>query len=158
MTNDTADQTIEEADRRVEGAKASLVSRVELLKHKVSDARHRFDVPAQITRNPLPAVGIAFALGAVVGFRRTAKLLPAPGGDRSLGSAAFAAFAAVALHVVREVAITQLGAVARQWWTEVAGGSQAPNGLNDDASDDASDDATDDLNDDLRAAERPPFL
>lgn len=154
MTNDTADQTIEEADRRVERAKASLLSRVELLKHKMSDARHRFDVPAQITRNPLPAVGIAFALGAVIGFRRTAKLLPAPGAGRSVKSAAFAAFAAVALHVVREVAITQLGVVARQWWTEVAGGSQAPNGLNGDANADLNDD----LNDDLRAAERAPFL
>lgn len=123
-TNDIADPTAEEADRRAERAKASLLSRVELLKHKLTDARQKLDLPAQIAKHPMPAVGIAFALGVAAALRRTGSAMPAESG-RSVRSAAFAAFAAFGLHIVREVAVGQLGHVIRQWWTEASGGSAA---------------------------------
>ena len=130
-TNDLADPTVQEADRRAERAKASLLSRVELLKHKLSDARHKLDVPAQIARHPLPAVGIAFALGVAAGLRRTGSIGPigaamGPEPGRSLRSAAFSALAAFGLHIVREIALGQLGQVARQWWAEA---SESDHGL-----------------------------
>jgi hypothetical protein len=123
MTNhDTVDPTVQEADRRAERAKASLLSRVELLKHKLSDARHKLDLPAQIASHPLPAVGIAFAVGAILGMRRSGATMP-PASGHSLRGSAFTALAAFGLHVVREVALGQLGQVARQWWSEASGGS-----------------------------------
>jgi hypothetical protein len=115
-TNDSDDPTVQEADRRAERAKASLLSRIELLKHKLTDARDRLDVPAQIARYPLPAIGVAFALGALVGLRGTAA--SAASARRPVRSAATAALAAIGLRVVRNVALGQLGRIAKQWWTE----------------------------------------
>lgn len=116
-THDTVDPTVEEADRRAERAKASLLSRVELLKHKLSDARDKLDVPAQIVRHPLPAVGIAFALGMAAALRRSGSARPAESGG-SVRSAAFTAVTAFGLHLVREVALGQLGLLARRWWID----------------------------------------
>jgi hypothetical protein len=129
-TNDLADQTVREAEQRAERAKASLLSRVELLKHKLTDARQKLDLRAQIARHPLPAVGIAFALGAAAGLRRTGSTraaMPVSSG-RSLRSAAATALAAFGLHIVREIALGQLGQVARRWWAEAGSGSAAEAG------------------------------
>ena len=123
-TNDIADPAVQDAaqdaDRRAERAKASLLSRVELLKHKLTDAKQKLDVPAQIAKHPLPAVGIAFALGVAAALRRPSVAMPAESG-RSLRGAAFTALAAFGLHIVREVALGQLGHVAKQWWAEASG-------------------------------------
>jgi hypothetical protein len=119
--HDSVAPTVEEADRRVERAKASLLSRVELLKHKIADAKERLDLPAQIARYPLPAVGVAFALGVAAGLRRgrastmTAPDLLAPNA-RPLRDAALTALSALALRVVRDIALAKVGQVARQWW------------------------------------------
>jgi hypothetical protein len=126
-TNDIADpaaqDAAQDADRRAERAKASLLSRVELLKHKFTDAKQKLDVPAQIAKHPLPAVGIAFALGVAAALRRPSLPMPVMPGEsgRSLRGAAFTALAAFGLHIVREVALGQLGQVARQWWAEASG-------------------------------------
>lgn len=121
-TTDGVAPTVEEADLRVERAKASLLSRVELLKHKITDAKDRFDVPAQIARHPLPAVGVAFALGVAAGLGRgsagSSSSTASGPGDRSLRSAAFTALAAIGLRLVREVALGKLSQVARQWWLD----------------------------------------
>jgi hypothetical protein len=115
-TNDIADPTVQEADQRAERAKASLLSRVELLKHKFTDARHKLDLPAQITEHPLPAIGVAFALGMLVGLRRSpAAAIGASGGIRH---AAVAALTAFGLRLVRNVALGQLAEIAKQWWSE----------------------------------------
>jgi hypothetical protein len=126
-TNDLADPTVEEADRRVERAKASLLSRVELLKHKLTDAKRQLDLQAQIVKHPLPAVGIAFALGVAAGLRGTSSTsaaMPHPS-SRSLRGAAVSALAAFGLHIVRELALGQLGQVTRRWWAETGSGSTA---------------------------------
>jgi len=119
-TNDTVDPTVQEARRR--DAKPSLRSRAELLTHKLTDAGHRLDLHAQIARHPLPAVGIAFAVGALLGMRRSGGAMP-PGSGHSVRGGAFTALAALGLHLVREVALGQLAQVARQWWSDASGGS-----------------------------------
>lgn len=137
-TNETADPAVEEAERRVERAKASLLARVEQLKHKLSEVRETFDLSSQISKHALPAVGIAFALGAAAGLRRGgARAVRDP--DRSgVSGAVLAALGAFGLRVVRDLAIGQLGVVAKQWWdeqppelpiasvTQRAGGEPAP--------------------------------
>jgi hypothetical protein len=116
-TNESADPAVEEADRRAERAKASLLSRVAQLKHRFADAGHTFDVRAHIEQHPLPAVGIALALGALAGMRRRE---PAAG-EHSLSGAVLAGLAAVSLRIVRELAMGQLGDIAKRWWAEQQG-------------------------------------
>lgn len=118
-SQDVVDPTIQEADRRAERAKASLLARVELLKHKITDARDKLDLPAQIASHPWPALGVAFALGVAVGVARTGSASPdrVPG-KRSLGDVLFAAAAAFGIRLVRDAALGQVGELARQWWTE----------------------------------------
>jgi len=120
-TQETAEPTVEDADRRVERAKASLLARVELLKHKLSDAKETLDVRAQIAKHALPAVGIAFALGAAAGLRRNGAAVAREPRSHPLRSAAFAALSAFGLRAVREVALAKLGEVAKQWWSEHGG-------------------------------------
>jgi Flp pilus assembly protein TadB len=124
-TNDSADSTVQEADRRAERAKASLLSRVELLKHRLTDAKHRLDPQTQIAKHPLPAVGIAFALGVVAALGRTRSATSGDAARHSLGGAALAGLAALGLRIVRELAMAQVGHVAKQWWTEHEGVSPA---------------------------------
>jgi hypothetical protein len=116
-SHDSADSTAWEAEQRVERAKASLLARLELLKQKLTDVRDKVDLKAQIEKYPLPAVGIAFALGVLAGLRRTR----AAATDRSahpVASTAIAGLAAVGLRLLRELALSQLGGIAKQWWTE----------------------------------------
>lgn len=117
-TNDTVDPAVQEADLRAERAKASLLSRVEVLKHKLSDVRHRLDLQAQIAQHPLPAVGIAFALGAALALRRTSTVPAASDTGRSLRGAAVTAISAITMHILREVALGKLGHLAKEWWGE----------------------------------------
>jgi hypothetical protein len=115
-TNEIADPSVQEADQRAERAKASLLSRVELLKHKFSDARHKLDLKAQITEHPLPSVAVAVVLGMLAGLRRSPAMASiASGGVRQAAGAALTAFG---LRLVRNVALGQLAEIARQWWTE----------------------------------------
>src|SRR5262245_53341621 len=110
-TQDVVDPSVQEADQRAERAKQSLLSRIELLKRRVDDAKHRFNPQEQIARHPLPAVGAAFALGVIAGLG--SRRAGAPGeAQRSLSGAVLAGIAAIALRAVREAALTQLGHAA----------------------------------------------
>jgi hypothetical protein len=119
--NENPDPTIADADRRVERAKASLLARIDLLKGKIGDAKHQLDFKAQIAKHPMPAIGIAFAVGALaaLGGRAPAERSH---GEHSLTGAALGALAAFGLRLVRELAIGQLGNAARQWWNEQQAG------------------------------------
>lgn len=112
-THDLPDPVVAEADQRVERAKASLRSRFEQLEQRFVDVRDRLDVPEHIRRHPWPAVGIALALGALAGSR---------GGGRALvlsepmrGRSALGMVGKLALRIVRELALAQLGLTARRW-------------------------------------------
>jgi len=114
-TNDFVDPTVQEADERAERAKASLLARASALKDKLTDVRDKLDLPAKITKYPLPAVGLAFVLGMIAGRLRTRSAAPPP---RSLTGAAFAALAGFGLRLVRDAALVKLSHAAQDWWTE----------------------------------------
>jgi hypothetical protein len=121
-----------EAELRAERAKASLLSRVETLKHKLdgakhmlSDAKEALDLPAQISKHALPAVGIAFALGVAAGLGRS-RSASSGKGDGIVRSALWSALAAVGMRALRELAIGQLGKVAKQWWDEQRNAAESP--------------------------------
>jgi hypothetical protein len=118
--SDPMDPVVAEADRRVERAKASLRSRIELLERRFGDIRDRLDVPEHIRRHPWPAIGIALALGALAGRGRPARALVVRS-ERSGGRTALAVFGGLALRIVRELALAQLGLAARRWLDRNAG-------------------------------------
>ena len=115
MPTTDVDPSVQEADERATRAKESLLSRVEELKQRFTDAKHRFDPQEQIARHPIPAIGLAFALGVIAGLGRSRR---APDGARSsLAGAAIAGLATVGLKIVREAAMAQLGRAAHDWWS-----------------------------------------
>ncbi len=128
MASNTTDPVVVEADRRVEQAKASRRARIAVLERRLGDVRDRIDLPEQIRRHPLPAVGIAFALGALVGGRgrrptvHAAPAAPALGArPRTLGSMAMAVVSGLPFQLLRELAIGQLRRTAERWWSEQGG-------------------------------------
>jgi len=133
MASNTTDPVVVEADRRVEQAKASLRARMAVLERRLGDVRDRIDLPAQIRRHPLPAVGIAFALGALVGGRGRAAGRAAPlaapalaARPRTLGSMALAIGSGLAFQLLREFAIVQLRRTAERYWSEHGGSLDEP--------------------------------
>ena len=133
MASNTTDPAVAEAVRRVEQAKASLRARVAVLERRLGDVRARIDLPGQIRRHPLPAVGIAFALGALVGGRGRAARRAAPPvapalapRPRTLGSMALAIVSGLAFQLLRELAIGQLRRTAERYWGEPGGSLDEP--------------------------------
>lgn len=118
---DITDPFLAGAGRRADRVEDVLRARIELLKRKLDDARGRIDLPAQIRRHPWPAIGIAFALGALAG--RSARPRAPATADRPLAGAALTALGSLGLQIIRELAIVQLGETAKRWWTEHGGGS-----------------------------------
>jgi hypothetical protein len=115
MPTTDVDPSVQEADQRAARAKESLLSRVEELKHRFTEAKHRLNPQEQIAKYPIPAVGLAFALGVIAGLGR--RRSGTPGEARgSLTGAALAGIATVALRIVREAAMAQLGRAAHDWW------------------------------------------
>ncbi|HET9621648.1 MAG TPA: hypothetical protein VFP84_09795 [Kofleriaceae bacterium] len=122
-SQDTVDPVVAEADRRAERAKASLLERVEKLKHKLNDAKHSLDVPAHIAQHPWPAVGVAFALGVAAGFGRKSPPAPAWGKakeTRTMRDMVITAAVSLGMKVVRDAVLGQLTDIAKQWWTQRA--------------------------------------
>ena len=78
-------------------------------------------VEGAITSHPLPVVGAAFALGAIVGL-----VVPrAARGERSVGGMIVAGLGAVAVRLAKSYAIGRLGEVAKSWLLDQQpGGSQ----------------------------------
>lgn len=133
MASNTTDPVVVEADRRVEQAKASLRARIADLERRLGDVRDRIDLPEQVRRHPLPAVGIAFALGALVGGRGRAAGRAAPPATpafaprpRTLRSMALTVVSGLAFELVRELAIGRLRRVAEHWWSEHGGELDEP--------------------------------
>ncbi|TMQ09765.1 MAG: hypothetical protein E6J90_02595 [Deltaproteobacteria bacterium] len=120
MPGTPLDPVIAEADQRVERAKASLRSRVGLLERRFVDVRDRLDVPEHIRRHPWPAIGIAFALGALAG-RGGRRFVLAAAGEPSRGRPALALIGKLAFRVLRELALAQVGLAARRWLDQRGG-------------------------------------
>lgn len=113
------DPAFADADRRVEQAKASLRQRLQLLERRFGGVRASLDLPAQIRHHPWPAIGIAVGLGVLAGSRgRRSVAAAAVGAERTIGGAALAALGAIGFRVLRELALGQVGALARRMWVE----------------------------------------
>jgi len=113
-TDDVVDPSVQEADQRAARAKQSLLARMEMLKQRYTDAKHRFSPREQIAHYPIQAVGAAFALGVIAGLGGSRRAMPGEARS-SLTRAAFAGLAAVALRVVREAALTHVAQAAHNW-------------------------------------------
>ena len=103
-------------DRRVEDAKASLVARLEELGRRIRAARVQLDIPARIAAHPLVAVGVAFALGAVLGGIGRRTRVPDAEVKRGLGGAIVAALGAFAVGALKDFAMHQVSGAASQWF------------------------------------------
>lgn len=69
------------------------------------------DIENAIRSHPLPAIGAALALGAIVALAR-----PRSGdGERSVGGMIIAGLGAVAVRLVKSYALTQLSDAAKSW-------------------------------------------
>ena len=113
-TDDVVDPSVQEADQRAARAKQSLLARMEMLKQRYNDAKHRFSPSEQIARYPIQAVGAALALGVIAGLGGSRREMPGEARS-SLTRAALAGLAAVALRVVREAALTHVAQAAHNW-------------------------------------------
>ena len=103
-------------DRHIEDARASLVAHLGELGRRFRAARAQLDMPAHIAAHPLAAVGAAFALGALLGFRGGR---PRDGGEpRSLGRAALAGLVALGVRAGKDIAMRRLAEAAQAWWTQ----------------------------------------
>jgi hypothetical protein len=135
MASNTTDPVVVEADRRVAQARASLRARIAVFERRLGDVRDRIDLPEQIRRHPLPAVGIAFAFGALVGGRGSRPAgRAAPAFDarpRTLGGMALAVVSGLTFELLRELAIGQLRRTAERWWSEQAGALDEPSSEHD---------------------------
>jgi hypothetical protein len=100
-------------DRQIEEARASLVAHLGELGRRFRAARERFDVRGQIAERPLASVGAAFALGALLGLRGGGKREDREGG---VGHAVGAALVALAVRLVKELAMRGATEAARGWW------------------------------------------
>ncbi len=81
-------------------------------KQKFGEVRRRIksiDLRSAVVDHPFPAIGIGFAVGALVGLLR-----PMPQRGR-VSSARVGVGTALAFRLIRETAITQLGAYARDF-------------------------------------------
>jgi hypothetical protein len=73
-----------------------------------------------ITEHPLPMVGAAFALGAIV-----ALVMPrADRGQRSVGGMIVAGLGAVAVRLAKSYALGRLGDAAKNWLLDPRAGGQ----------------------------------
>ena len=106
-------------DRRVAEARESLLARVEELAHRIHEAREKLDIKAHIAAHPRGAVGIAFAVGALLAFpkkggkTRSVQKAEVKGG---LMGAATAAIGTLLFTLVKNVAMHQLSGMASEWW------------------------------------------
>ncbi len=111
------EQRIPEADDRAE---ASLRSRIEELGQQLKSATHDVDLElkAKIAAHPWPALGIAFAAGALLALgRRSVRHVAQPEAEegRTLGGAIIAAIGALALRALKDLALHQAASAASNW-------------------------------------------
>ena len=108
-------QTTED-DRRMAQIKASLLARVDELGRRIKDARDKFDIKAHIASHPLVAMSVAAAVGALLGLRAGERSAPSSEDvERSMGAAAMAALAGIAIRVAKDLAVRQLVGATKSW-------------------------------------------
>jgi hypothetical protein len=104
-------------DRRVEEARESLIMRIEELGRRLREARNKLDIGAHIAAHPLAATGVAFAVGLLLGFRRSArKRADDDEAKRSLASALIAGLGAIGVRLAKDFALRKFSDTAFAWW------------------------------------------
>lgn len=101
-------------ERQIEQARASLMAHLGELRRRFKSTREQLDVRARIAAHPLPAVGVAFALGALLGMRGGGKRREA--GEAGLGRLVLAALGALGVRLAKELATRRAADAARAWW------------------------------------------
>ncbi|MBS1118079.1 MAG: hypothetical protein H6Q90_307 [Deltaproteobacteria bacterium] len=85
------------------------------------------DLPAHVAAYPKLSVGVAFAVGALLGLRRTKRAPHDVGQERrGLGSLVSAALGALILRAMKTLVIGQVSAAAREWLAPSPGKSDRP--------------------------------
>lgn len=102
--------------RHIEDARASLLAHVGELGRRLRAARARFDLRGHIAANPLATVGVAFALGALLGLRGGGRRPRDARGELRRG--ARVGLAAVAMRVAKELALIGATSATRRWWEQ----------------------------------------
>lgn len=103
-------------DRQIEQARESLLAHLGELGRRLRAARERVDVRARIASHPLAAVGVAFALGALLGMRGAPARPRRDAARGHLGRAALAGLTALGVRAGKELALTGASHAARAWW------------------------------------------
>ena len=122
-------ETTQDPDRRVEEARESLLARVEEIARRVQQARDKLDIRAKIAAHPWPAVGIAFAAGALLALpKRSSKSKSKSKSIRAaetkgevkggLIGAAAATIGTIAFTLIKNVAMHHLSGIAKDWWDQ----------------------------------------
>lgn len=110
---------IKDADERIEGAKASLRSRLHELERRYEAAKDRFDLGAKIAQHPRAAVGIALGLGALIGLVGGGRAkAPAAAAERTVSGTIFAALGALAINALKDLALREGAELAKGWWAD----------------------------------------
>jgi hypothetical protein len=100
-------------DHHIAEARESLVAHLTELRRRLHAMRARFDLPARIAAHPLPVVGAAFALGALLGLRGGRRQPREGEASRSL---VLAALGALGVRLAKELAMRGATEAARGWW------------------------------------------
>lgn len=112
--------THQDPDRRVEQARESLAARAEELGRRIQEVRDKLDIKGHIAAHPRAAVGIAFALGMLLGIpgRHARSKLPIEKHEMKSGlvGAAMATLGTLAFQLAKSVAFHQLSGQAKTWW------------------------------------------
>jgi hypothetical protein len=103
-------------ERQIEEARAHLVAHLSELNRRFRAARAQLDLPAHIAAHPLAAVGAAFAVGALLGLRRSSKRRKGQDAEGGLGKAVAAGIAALGLRLAKELVMRGATEAARGWW------------------------------------------
>lgn len=113
-----------ETDRHIEDAKASMQARMEEISRRVQETREKLDVKSKIAAQPLPAVGIAFAVGAALGLLggggRKSRSRRDSGIDkedvqRGVGGMIGGAIVALVMRLAKDMVFRQLSEHAKEW-------------------------------------------
>lgn len=109
------DPKVQEADRRIDQAKESLKTRVDELGRRFKDMKNKVDIEAQIVAHPLPAVGIALVLGAMVGYRRRSSQTE-QAKRAGISGAIIGGVSALVMRMLKDAALGQLSGAAKTWF------------------------------------------
>ena len=91
------------------------------LYRRFNEAKHNLSVPEQVAAHPWPSVGIAFAVGALLGFTGGSKhavVVQEKTIGGKVGEAVIGILGSLALKMVRDLAVKQFGGAAKKWWDQ----------------------------------------